>query len=399
MLVDVLIIGLVAVAAYHGRVIGLARQALSAAGFIGGLFFGAAIQPLLVDSNQDPSSRALLSVTLTLMSAIVFMSLGELIGVSLKRKLHQIMQLRHLNRADVIGGAIAGGTAWLLAIWLLAPTLSHLPSQGFNQSLQSSRILALLNEELPPAPRFIAGLNKLISPNGFPDVFAGLDRQPLDDGTPLPDLGNGALQTSVQRARGSVVKLEGRGCGGLVDGSGYVAYKAGNVGLVVTNAHVVAGVDRPKVLDANGQHNAIPLVFDRNLDIAVLRVEGLAGPALNSGPSQVSRGTVTAVLGYPGGGSFRAGGATVLDQFNAIGRDIYGEQRTRRNIYELKADIIPGNSGGPIINASGQVVGVVFAQSTNHEQIGYALSMDAVNADIQQAKTARSAVATGACAE
>lgn len=392
MFVDFMIVVAVGFVAYHGHSIGLARQALSAAGFLGGVFIGSLMQPFLIDANQPLADRALLSVLLTMVCAILFMSLGELIGIGLKRRLHQLW---HLNKADAITGAVAGGIACLTAIWLLAPSLSHVPDKYLNQMLQQSRILALLNDKLPPTPKFVAGLNRLINPNGFPDVFAGLDRQPLDDGTPLPDLGNGALQAAVQRVRGSVVKLEGRGCGGLVDGSGYVARS----GIIITNAHVVAGVARPTVLDANGAHEARPILFDPNLDVAVLAVDDLAGKPLASGPSTLPHGTVTAVLGYPGGGSFRAGGASILDQFTAVGRDIYGQSRTRRDVYEVKANIIPGNSGGPLINDQGQVVGVVFAQSTSHAQVGYALSMDAVNADLQRAIASGRTVGTGSCAE
>lgn len=393
MLIDLLIIILLISAAVRGHEIGLVRQLFSAGGFIGGLFLAAWLVPRLFEADAgatDVITQALVALSMTLLVAMASLSLGEYVGVKLKRRL---MAIFHLNRVDALAGSLAGGAVLLLAVWLLTPSLANLPSAELKKSLQESRIAGLVSHTLPSAPDFITSLDKIINPNGFPDVFAGLDRRPLDDGTPLPDLG--ALRAAVEAARPSVVKMEGRGCGGIVEGSGYVARD----GIIVTNAHVIAGVQRPTVLDTNGRHTATPIWFDPDLDMAVLRADNLAGKPLASGPVQVPASTAGAVLGYPGGGSFRAGSATILDQFTAIGRDIYDSGRTRRNIYELKADIIPGNSGGPLINAEGQVIGLIFAESTTYEQIGYALSMAQVNAGLAQAMQRNQPVSSGACAE
>lgn len=394
MLIDIIIIVLLISAAFRGHDIGLVRQLLSAGGFIGGLFLGSAIVPHLIsgdNATQDTVTQALMSLSLLLLVALVCLSLGEFAGVKLKRRL---MAIFHLNKADAVAGSAAGGAVLLIAVWLLTPSIASLPSAELKRSLHDSKIVGLVNSALPSAPDFIANLDKIINPNGFPDVFAGLDRRPLDDGAPLPELG--PLRPAVEAARPSVVKLEGRGCGGIVEGSGYVARD----NIIVTNAHVIAGVQRPTVLDANGRHAATPIWFDPDLDMAVLRVNGdLAGQPLASGPARVPNGTPGVVLGYPGGGSFRAGAATTLDQFTAVGRDIYDSGRTSRNIYELKADIIPGNSGGPLINADGAVIGLIFAESTTYEQIGYALSMGPVNDGLSQALRQDRPVGTGACAE
>lgn len=390
MFIDIIILIFLVSAAFRGHEIGLIRQLLSAAGFIAGLFAGAAMQPLFIDDTANALTQAVLSLLLALTGALMLLSIGEFIGIKLKRRLMGVMQL---NKADAVGGSVAGAVSIILATWLLAPSLANLPDKNLDENLDSSRIIELVDQSLPSAPSFIAALDKIINPNGFPDVFADLERKPLDDGTPLPELGD--LKPAVERSRASVVKLEGKGCGGIVEGSGYVAAP----GIVITNAHVIAGVDLPTVVDANGRHDATPLWFDSRLDIAVLRVTGLAGQPLAAGATKLPDGTATAVLGYPGGGSFRAGAATVLDQFMATGRDIYGRERTNRNIYELKADIIPGNSGGPLIDATGQVVGLIFAESTSYENIGYALTMTQVNDALQRAQARNTAVGTGACAE
>ncbi len=390
MLVDILLIVLLAGAAYRGHEIGLIRQLFSAGGFIGGLFVGAALQPHLISEEQSLLAQALLALSLTLFCALLFLGIGEVVSMKLKRRL---MAIIHLNKADALAGSIAGGITLVVAVWLLNPSLSNLPSPDLKQPIRDSKIVRLINGTLPSAPRFIANLDKIINPNGFPDVFAGLERKPLDDGTPLPPLGD--LRAAVEKVRPSVVKVEGQGCGGIVDGSGYVARQ----GLVVTNAHVVAGVDKPTVVDAKGRHAATPIWFDPDLDMAVLRVNNLAGGPLPAGDARIPQGTAAAVLGYPGGGSFRAGAATILDQFTAKGRDIYDRSITNRNIYELKADIIPGNSGGPLINADGAVIGLIFAESTTYEQIGYALSMGPVHAGLEQAMQRNNSVGTGICAE
>lgn len=390
MLVDILIIFLLLSAIIRGRELGLVRQLSSAVGFFVGLFIGAALEPHLVNLAHTQLSRALLTLVITLGCAMLFLSLGEYVGVMLKLKLRH--QLHHLDKADVWLGAGAGAVTLLLTIWLITPVLVRLPFPGLQDAVRQSFIVSKLDTTLPPAPNVVAGLGHLVDPNGFPQVFAGLEPTP-PSGVTLPNLGT--MLPAVKADQDSVVKIEGDGCGGVVEGSGFVA---GN-GFIATNAHVVAGIAHPVVIDKNGTHTTNVVWFDPNLDFAVLRVDDLAGKVLQINTNAVAPKTPGAVLGYPGGGGFTADPASVLDTFTAIGRNIYDQGTTKRDVLEVKATIIPGNSGGPLINRQGQVIGVVFAESSTYNQVGYALATQKVVSELHQAEQSDSTVSSGACTD
>jgi len=127
-------------------------------------------------------------------------------------------------------------------------------------------------------------------------------------------------------------------------------------------------------------------------------VSNLAGPPLTLNANNAAPGTPAAVLGYPGGGPFNAGPAAVLDEFEASGHNIYDTGLTLRSVYEIQATVIPGNSGGPLVAENGKVIGIVFAESTTYNHVGYALTMSKVISEIQQASHNHTAVSTGACA-
>jgi S1-C subfamily serine protease len=167
--------------------------------------------------------------------------------------------------------------------------------------------------------------------------------------------------------------------------------------LVVTNAHVVAGVDHPMVVDDHGPHQTTVLLFDPSYDLAVMRVVGLDEPSLTLDPDQVSRGVEAAVLGYPEGGPFTVDPAGIMAVFEAEGRDIYGRVLTVRNVYEIQATVRPGNSGGPLVQPDGQVIGVVFSRSTTSGDIGYALTSPGVLSRVVRAVSESKAAGTGAC--
>jgi S1-C subfamily serine protease len=232
----------------------------------------------------------------------------------------------------------------------------------------------------------------MIDPNGFPQVFSGLEPNP-NVNTSLPN--PGAIQAATIKDRASVVKIEGRGCGGIVEGSGFIAGK----GVVITNAHVVAGVTYPYIIDDNGSHRANVIWFDSNLDLAVLTAINLPEKPLNISIVYIAPGTQGAVLGYPGGGDFSAGPAVVVEEFNAIGHNIYNQGSTQRDIYDIRTNIMPGNSGGPLVDESGSVIGVVFAESTTYNHVGYALATKAVVNELHQAEASNSTVSTGTCAD
>jgi S1-C subfamily serine protease/uncharacterized membrane protein required for colicin V production len=387
---DLFIILFAIAAIIRGLEVGFVRQFFSTFGFFAGLFLGALIEGLVINHVHGAETKALVALLITMGSAISVMTLGEYAGLRLKFKLRETHIAEKLD--TIFGSALAGLTV-LLAVWLGASIFRGLPDSAWQRQLQTSRIISTLDSELPSAPGMLARLGHLIDPNGFPQVFTGLEPS-LPADTPLPDMG--ALNAAVEQDRPSVVKIEGEGCGGVVEGSGFVA----SDGLVITNAHVVAGVERPVVIDQGGQHRATPVWFDPDLDLAVLKTNGLAGKPLPLLSSEVNKGTPGAVLGYPGGGGFSGRPAAILDAFNAVGRNIYNQSTTERRIYSMRADIQQGNSGGPVIDQDGAVIGVVFAKSTAYNQVGYALTMDRVIQDLNQAKdNMAGSVSTGNCAQ
>jgi len=165
----------------------------------------------------------------------------------------------------------------------------------------------------------------------------------------------------------------------------------------VTNAHVIAGIPHPVVEVGNNLLQTTVLSFDPSFDLAVMRVRGIDGPPLALDPDKASRGVQAAVLGYPGGGPFEVQPAGVMAEFEAEGRDIYGQGLTVRDVYEIQAIVRPGNSGGPLVQPDGQVIGVVFSRSTTDGDIGYALASPGVLARVTKAENLSHAVGTGPC--
>jgi S1-C subfamily serine protease len=386
--IDVLIILLALSSLMRGYSLGLLRQAGSTIGFIVGLVVGSWLGGIIIGHEQSVLSKALTGVVASLAGGILCMSLGELLGREVKQKL---THNRPLDSFDGALGSVMGVITMLFGVWLIASILVLGPAGGFQQALKNSRILAALDANLPPATTLLSSINQLVDPNGFPQVFAGLEPSP---NTPvhLPDLGS--FNPVVQAAEASVVKVEGTGCGGIVEGSGFIIAP----GEIATNAHVVAGVASPKVLDTNGTlHNTRVVWFDPNVDLAVLRVNGLTGTPLKINADEQPADTPGVVLGYPGGGDFDAQPAAVIEHFTALGRNIYGEGSTQRDIYSLKAHVIPGNSGGPLIGSDGSVLGIVFATSTSYNDVGYALTGHQVAGELTTTEASNTTYSTGAC--
>ncbi|HEY5668305.1 MAG TPA: MarP family serine protease [Candidatus Saccharimonadales bacterium] len=391
-IVDIVIILLFVTSLIRGVELGVVRQACSTAGLLVGLFLGAFVQSKLIHLAHTPMTKTLLSLVIIIGFIVVFSSVGEYLGMVARMRLERAKRHNVLDKLDRGVGSVMAGLTLLLVIWLGAAIFNNAPLPAVQREIRSSVIIAQLNKTLPSAPTVVTRLGHLIDPNRFPNVFTGLEPR-VNTSAPLPSIGE--LDSAVQADRASVVKIEGVGCGGVSEGSGFVA----DNGYVITNAHVVAGVASPYIIDGNGRHSTTVVWFDPNLDMAVLRASDLAGKPLAMAADTAPNGTPSAALGYPGGGDFTAQPASVIDSFKAIGRNIYNQGETARDVYSVKATIRPGNSGGPFIDKNGAVIGIVFAESTTYDQVGYALTINQVAAEFSQAKDQNQTVGTGNCAE
>jgi S1-C subfamily serine protease len=390
--VDWVLLVLVALSGIHGLRLGAAMQVLSFGGFWIGLFVGALMAPPLANLASGVGKTVVALVVVFGMATVVG-GLGRLLGT----KSSNALQRLRLGPIDAAFGVVVAVVATLIATWLVASLLTNSRYTRLDEALQKSRIVRALDNVLPPVPSLFARIEGFLAQEHFPVVFSGL---PPQTATPVAPPSNLAIRSAVIKAENSVVQVAGSGCGVIQEGSGFVVAPQ----LVVTNAHVVAGITHPLVIDTTGQHAVVPVLFDPQLDLAVLRVPGLTDPPLPTDNALLGRGTGGVVLGYPGGRGFTYGGAGIAAEFPATGLDIYGRSSTRRDIYELDAVVEPGNSGGPLVAsgdapgiADGTVIGVVFARSTVNPNVGYALAMPAVLNDVNTARFSASPVAIGGC--
>ncbi|HEY8719458.1 MarP family serine protease [Pengzhenrongella sp.] len=382
--VTVIMIVALLIGVVHGYRLGLGWVVLPSAGFVAGFLLGVRLAPLAMRFVEHPAAKFAAAVVVT----IILTSLGAALGRFVARSFDTASDRLHLGWVNRTLGAGLQAAIVLVVAWLLASGASTVDAFGLGRQVQTSPVIRALNDVLPTPPDIVSRLRGIISPNGFPNVFlAGEPR------TAVITPGKTIDPATVATASGSVVQVIGVGCGGLVEGSGFVVAP----GVVVTNAHVVAGVGKLTVTDGAGRHAATVVHFDPDEDLAVLTSPAVQAPALRTDSSVLPPGATGAVLGYPGGGPLRESGSVVLRRTIAVGQNIYGKGTVNRSVYTVAANIEPGSSGGPLLTSEGTVAGVVFAKSVTQDDVGYALTWSEVAADVRAASTRTAAVPNGAC--
>jgi S1-C subfamily serine protease len=386
--VDIVLVVLVLAAAFHGLRVGALVQVMTFGGFWLGLLLGALVSSDVVGSVRSGTGRGVVTLAIVLGSAMLLGIGGRFVG----SWSNALLRRHRLGPVDAALGVAVAVVAVLVSAWLIGSLVASGRYTWVNAAIQRSHILRAVDEILPPVPSVFSRLQSFLSAEGFPPVFVDL-APPLAGPVAVPTSAQADSIAAAEQA--STVKVLGQACGALQEGSGFVAAK----GLVVTNAHVVAGEPQTEVVVGGVDYRATPVLFDPSFDLAVLRTAAPLGPPLTIDPGTVSRGMQGAVLGYPEDGPLTVAPAGVTAVLVAQGRDIYNEGLVVRSVYQLEAVVRPGNSGGPLVSSTGQVVGVVFSRSTLDPQVGYALASPGVLQRVQQAGRSDAAVKTGACTD
>jgi S1-C subfamily serine protease len=344
-------------------------------GLVVGVLLGAASARPVLDYLQisNANARPLGAVLVLVIGGSLGSSIGFAAGEPIRRN---ILRAGIHTSTDSVAGAALSAIAVLAMCWFLGLSFSRGPSPEIAQQIQRSTVLRAMDSVAPRPPALLASVQGILAGVQFPPVFAGLE----------PNLPAGQMPPSidtvgVNHAAQAVVKISSFGCGGLVTGSGFPV----GVGYVITNAHVVSGTTGHTVLTPSGAtFRATVVLFDPERDVAVLSVPGFSAAGLPLGPAD--RGTQGAVIGYPGGGPERAVPAVVDGSVAAEGRDIYNRNLITRQVYVMQASVHPGNSGGPLVDLQGRVLGLVFATSASNPDQAYALTDDEIRPDILDAQ-------------
>ena len=380
---DVVLVVLAVAAAVGGYRLGLLARALSWAGMLLGLLAAARLVPVLLERLHEagPTSRLLVAVVVLLGGALAGQGLGLVLGA----RAHLALPVRS-RPLDRVGGATAGVLGLGVVLWLVLPTMADVPGTA-SRLARGSVVARGIDDVAPPPPDALQALRRLAGERGFPQVFAGLRPAP-EVGPPPAEAG---LPPPVLAAvAASTVRVEGEACDRVQEGSGFVV----EAGVVVTNAHVVAGQERTEVVRPDGRRAAAGVVaFDPQRDLALLDVPDVGAPPLPTG--SLAPGGTGAVFGYPGGGSLEVSPFALQERVEAVGRDLYDERDTSRRVLVLAADLAPGDSGAPVVDASGGVVGVAFAIAPDQAGTAYALDLEELAAFLDAPR--RAGGGTGPC--
>jgi len=375
--IDWVIIGAVVLLALFGWAQGFVAGALALAGFAAGAWLGTRLAPLVLD--DDSAWRPAAALVGALVAGGIFAAGFEGLGSRLRSRFSSPA----FAAIDGTLGAVLTGCLGLLLAWVLG-AIALRADPDVRRDVQRSVILRQLNGVLPPTGPL---LNTLAGLDPFPRIDGPAARVP-------PPRGAIARDPEVQAAAPSVVKVLGTACGLGVEGSGWVAAP----GVVVTNAHVVAGQDDTRVLPEGEEPGleAEAIAFDPTNDLALLRVPGLSAPELPLAREPRS-GTSAAILGFPLNGPYDVRAGRLGQTREVATSDAYGQGPVRRSIAALRGAVRSGNSGGPMVDGEGRVVTTIFAATTSGPRGGYGVPNAIVAAALAGAGRAGGTVSTGPC--
>jgi S1-C subfamily serine protease len=365
-LVDVIIVVFAVAFAVIGYERGLMASALPLAGFVVGAALGGRLGPALLGSGGESRYAPALTVLCGLMVGTVLAVL--LRGVAELARARLVARRRALGHIDGVGGslllvALALALAW--AFGAAALNSSGPGSRDLRDALQGSRILAALNRALPPSGPILNLLRHV-------DPTVAIRGPRANVRTPRSAI---ARDPDVARAGGSVVKVLGTACGLGIEGSGWTV----GPGLVVTNAHVVAGeLDTTVTTRAGVSYDAGAVRYQPRDDLAILRVPGLNTRALPIA-ARARSGTAGAVLGYPENGPFTITPARLGSTGTALSQDSYGRGPVKRVMTPFRGPVRSGNSGGPVVDGAGRVLTTVFAAEERRSTGGLGVPNAAVS--------------------
>jgi S1-C subfamily serine protease len=360
---------------------------------ITGVVIGLRVAPALVGHIDNAALRAVVSIAVP----VIIGGIGETIGAALGGAIKRHIRSRKLSRLDNTLGALLQAAMVFVVAWLALFSLTALSgAPALASTINRSRVLGAVNAVMPQSVKRVPSeLKQQLEPRGMPPVASPFTRVPTGP-VEAPDSSLTSAK-AVTRSRSAVVKIEGRApsCSRKLEGTGFVVARH----RVLTNAHVVAGTSSVAVRTRQGTLDARVVYFNPEVDEAVLAVRGLAERPLRLADGSAKRGQDGIVLGYPLNGPYTASPARVRKQISLRGPDIYSEKQVTRDVYTLRAQVQSGNSGGPVVEPDGKVLGVVFGAATDKSETGFALTNSEVRPVVARATSWTSEVSTGRCAE
>lgn len=399
-ILDIFLVLVLIAHAVHGYRRGFVLTLIETVGFVA----GAAVALMLVPGRIDqvtPEHLPSLRPVLVAVAVLVLATVGQFLAVRISRPLFRRRRPSPARHVDRVLGAVVTTSVAVLVLWFVAGMLQLVAPPWVKDPITQSRVLQAVDGVMPRSSERVLGqLIAKLNDYGFPRAVIAAEDEPRAPVAP----GDAALtqRAAIQAVRPSVVRVDATAlrCGSKareLEGSGWVA----SPGVVVTNAHVVAGAETIEVRTGYARSErrmrARVIAFDPQRDVAVLYASSLTAPALRMG-GVLNAGDSAVVAGYPERGPYHLDAARVRRTFTARGLDIYNSGEVEREVYALRASIQRGNSGGPLLAADGSVVGLVFARSPNDDATAYALTLDEVRPVLDSAHIGRSVGTGGQCA-
>ncbi len=388
-LLDWLLVVLVLAYALSGYWQGFITGAFATGGLLLGGLFGVWLAPIALGDANPSLMVSLGALFIVILSA----SLGQAVLQFAGARIRARITWQPARALDAVGGALLSAFAVLLVSWALGVAISGSRIGGITPLVRSSTVLSHVDEVMPAtADGALQAFNDVVGTSFFPRYLEPFAPERIIEVGPGPK--RLLEDPDVERAGASVLKIRGTNeCGRGVEGSGFLY--AGN--RLMTNAHVVAGIDDPEVVVDDEAVPADVVYYNPDIDVAVLSFDSGELPALRFDREAAAPDGV-AILGYPQDGPYHVEPARIRSEQRLRSPNIYGDGAVIREVFSLRGRILPGNSGGPIVSSAGDVVGVVFAASVTDHDTGYALTAGQVSAAAAAGLTSSSQVSTGDCA-